>query len=506
MADPADNDAIPSMRPIAPGAFGEAQARRLLWRAGFGATPSQIRTLASWGPERAVDHLLEVERIPYEGERDDRFDRDIMLVDDTNREVYRRAQRQGDEDTLARLRLRRQEQQRRDREQVQQMQRWWLARMIETPRPLEEKMTLFWHGRLATSYRKIENSAHCLKQNQTFRANALGTLGEMLLALIRDPAMLAYLDNDRSRKERPNENLARELMELFSLGEGAYTERDIQEGARALTGHTFEGNEFVFREAWHDEGPKSILGVTGPLNGDDFVRAILAKPQCATFLASGLYRFFVDADLVEDEREQPEGARAAVRHLALTLRRTKYALKPALRALFLSEHFYDDAHENAQIKSPAELVVGAVRSLGAPPRDLGAIIDAMERMGQELFFPPSVAGWPGGRTWINTSTLYVRQNILVFLLTGKAPGGARGQFESEGYDPTPLVADLAAREPGAERDPAKVVDHLLRLTLGDAKPDRARLVLASAAGKAMTPDVVTECLTLITATPEYQLC
>ncbi len=494
------------MRPIDGAAFGEAQARRLLWRAGFGGTPAQARTLALWGPERAVDHLLEVDKIAYEGERDDRFDLSIMDVDETNRAEYRRAQRAGDEDTLARLRLRRQEQQRRDREQIQQMQRWWLARMIETPRPLEEKMTLFWHGRLATSYRKIENSAHCLRQNQMFRANALGNFGDVLLRLIRDPAMLGYLDNHNSRKERPNENLARELMELFSLGEGAYTERDIQEGARALTGHTFEGNEFVFREAWHDGGPKTILGASGALTGDDFVRAILARAECSRFLADGLYRFFVRCDLPEDERERTEGEKQAVRQIASALVRGRYELRPALRLLFLSERFYDESNEGAQIKSPVELVVGAIRSLGAPARDLGVLVDAMERMGQELFFPPSVAGWEGGRSWVNTSTLYVRQNILVYLLTGRLPGSDFEPFEAHGYDPTPLLAELGAREPGAERDATKVVDHLLRVTLGGASAERARLLIDRIGGRAVTPDVVTECLTLISAAPEYQLC
>ncbi|MEO1512234.1 MAG: DUF1800 family protein, partial [Planctomycetota bacterium] len=219
--------------------FGYDQARHLLLRAGFGGTPQQIRTLAGWGVERAVDHLLEVERIPYEATPDQSFDRDIVRpFSDAERRAYRQAQRRGDEDTLARLRLTRQQMQRQDRRQIGAVQRWWLERMIETPRPLEEKMTLFWHGHFATSYRKVEDSFHMFQQNELFRAHALGNFGDLLFRIIRDPAMIRYLDNQASSAQSPNENLARELMELFSLGEGNYSERDIKEGARALTGYT----------------------------------------------------------------------------------------------------------------------------------------------------------------------------------------------------------------------------------------------------------------------------
>ena len=499
-----------SLRAIAAADFGYEQARHLLWRAGFGGPPDQVRAIADWGPARAVGALVEVGKVGgYEPPRADEFESDLMQpLSMAERGEYRRAQRVRDEDALARFRSRRQRQQRLDRAQVRDMQRWWLTRMIESPRPLEEKMTLFWHGHFATSYRTIENSYHVYLQNQLFRAHAVGNFGELLFRIIRDPAMLKYLDNDENRKRSPNENLARELMELFSLGEGNYSERDIREGARALTGFTFRGNEFVFDAANHDEGLKTILDSKGRLDGDGFVKAILAQPACSEFIAARIYRFFVrEIPAPGDPAHKP--VRSVIRQLASTLRAARYELAPMLERLFRSEHFYDPGSMRTQIKSPAMLVVGAVRSMRTPVRDLGILADALELMGQDLFFPPNVAGWEGGRSWINTSTLFVRQNILNFLLTGRTPSGYRRPARIDRYDPTSLLGDLGETDPGADRDPEKVVRYLLRFALGgDPDPRKVRSLVEFLGGHAgrLTPDAVAGVLALITAMPEYQLC
>ncbi|MCK6477230.1 MAG: DUF1800 domain-containing protein, partial [Phycisphaerales bacterium] len=283
-----------SLNPIRPHHFGYDQARHLLWRAGFGGTPAQIQTLASWGPEKAVDYILDFDKAAADPVSGDLFDADIMRpASAEEREAYRKAQRAQDEDALAKFRQERQNRERSDRSQMTEIQKWWLKRMIETPRPLEEKMTLFWHGILATNYRTIENSYHMFLQNQMFRRNALGNFGQMLFDLIRDPAMIKYLDNDESRKGRPNENLAREIMELFSLGVGNYTEKDIKEGARALTGYTFRDDEFYFDQKNHDNGEKVILGKKAPLDGDGFVKAILETRACSAYVARRVYGFFV---------------------------------------------------------------------------------------------------------------------------------------------------------------------------------------------------------------------
>lgn len=493
--------------PIRDEDFGFEQARHLLWRAGFGGTPQQIQTLVGWGPEKSVDYLLNVEQVPFEDVRADAFDKDIIRPPTPEeRAEYARAARAQDEETVARFRAMQQERERRDRRQMREIQKWWLTRMIETPRPLEEKMTLFWHGHFATSYRTIENSYHMFVQNQLFRRHALGNYGELLFQIIRDPAMIAYLDNNDSRRNQPNENLARELMELFSLGVGNYTERDIKEGARALTGYTFADDEFVFDERNHDPGNKTILGTHGPLDGDGFVTAILEHRACAPFMCRKLYRFFA-ADLPASGRPDPD-TEAVLRQMVSTMLSSRYRVKPVLRRLLLSNHFYAPQVMGQQIKSPVQLVVGAIRSLNTPVRDLSVLADAMKLMGQDLFFPPSVAGWEGGRSWINTSTMFVRQNALSFLLTGKKPQGFDAMASEEPYDPTPLLSDLARVRPEAAKDPGDVVEYLLRLTLGGA-PSHAKRTLEAFVqqhSSSVNRDLITGVLLLISAMPEYQLC
>jgi uncharacterized protein (DUF1800 family) len=494
-------DAIPSAK------FGFGEARHLLWRAGFGGTPEQIQILAQWGPEKAVDHLVNYEAIPCDEVRKEEFDRNIMRPPTADeRDMLAKARRSNDEDAVARFRARRQESERDDREQMRRMQHWWMKRMIESPRPLEEKMTLFWHGHFATSYRTIENSYHMFVQNQMFRKNAVGDFRQLLFSIVRDPAMLAYLDNDDSRKGKPNENLAREIMELFSLGVGNYTEQDIKEGARALTGYTYNDDEFVFNKQNHDNGMKNILGKNGTLDGEGFVTAILEQRACSQFIATKLYRYFV-AEYPTGREEIDKPAKAVIRDLASSLLRSKYELKPVLIRLFRSEHFYDAAVMNEMIKSPVELVVGAVRSLNTPVRELGVLVAAVGAMGQNIGYPPSVKGWDGGRSWINTSTLFIRQNIMCYLLSGKLPVGYDALATDEKYDPAPLLAALAKSD-NADRDPERVVEYVLRFTLGTQAPRNRETLRAfiKEHGDRISPEIVTGLLLLVTAMPEYQLC
>jgi uncharacterized protein (DUF1800 family) len=495
-----------SMRPITPERFGYAEARHLLMRAGFGGSPDQIRALADMGPEAAVDLVLNDRATDAYPDPTMGDFADGLMREPTREEqmAYRRAREAQDEEAIAAFRRRRAMMERDDREQMSDMQRWWLRRMIESPRPMQEKMTLFWHGHFATGYRTIENSFQMYQQNLVFRRHALGNFGDLMFGIIRDPAMIRYLNNDRNRKEAPNENLARELMELFSLGEGHYEESDIKEGARALTGYTVDGNAFVFDERMHDGGNKRILGASGTLDGDGFVKAILAQRACAEFISLKLYRFFVRHP--SEDGPEDRGVQSVVRAMASEMVRSRYEIKPVVRMMLLSEHFYDPSNRGVQIKSPAELVVGAVRTLGTPVRDLAILNDALGLMGQSLFHPPNVAGWAGGRTWINTSTLYIRQNVLNFLLTGKTPTGYDALAKQEAYDPSGLLRDLARSEPGAERDREKVVRYLLAFALGDSVSDARRETLMAFGGDRLTPDVVTGMVALITAMPEYQLC
>lgn len=510
---PAPSDEIePSLRPILKKDFGYEQARHLLWRAGFGGSEQQIRLLVSWGPEKSVDYLLNVDKVSYPWPEPDAFDKNIMHPPTADeREMYRKAQRAQDEDTLAEIRAERQRREQEDRRQMRDLQKWWLKRMIETPRPLEEKMTLFWHGLLATNYRTIENSYHMFQQNQLYRKHALGSYADLLKGLIRDPAMLAYLNNNQSKKEKPNENLAREIMELFSLGVGNYTEHDIKEGARALTGYTFEDDGFVFEKKNHDSGVKNILKNSGPFDGDDFVRIILAQSACPKYITRKLYSFFV-ADVPPDERggdkELPPAQRQVLRQLASSFGQGGYQIKPLLRRLFLSQHFYEARFLNDQIKSPVMVAVGAVRSLNAPVRDLTIVADALDLMGQNIFYPPSVKGWDGGRSWINTSTLFVRQNTLAFLLTGKKPQGYDSSADTQKYDVTKLLDNADGDSLIAKGDVEAVADAIQRLTLGwSPKAGRDALIeFAKSNGGKLDDRVLMGMLLLVTAMPEYQLC
>ncbi|MFG0331604.1 MAG: DUF1800 family protein [Phycisphaerales bacterium] len=495
-----------SLRPLRESEFGYWQASHLLTRAGFGGTPDQIRLLADWGLEKSVRHLVYFENAPSSPVTSDSFDDSIMAPPSPEeRLAYRRALQAQDEATVERFRERRQEQQRQDRRQIREVQRWWLKRLIESPRPLEEKMTLFFHGHFATSYRKVENSYHLFLQNQTFRKHATGNFADLCFQIIRDPAMIAYLDNNNSHRRSPNENLARELMELFTLGEGvAYSERDIKEGARALTGYTYDYNSFIFREEWHDNEPKRILGKLGNFNGDDFVRIILGRPECSVFLCLKLYRFFVN--------DLPNGAdretRTLIESLAREMRSNKYDLAPTLETLFKSEAFYDEANVAARIKSPAQLAVQATRAMRLPIRDLNLVVEALDLMGQNLFFPPSVKGWEGGRSWINTSTLYVRQNLLTHLLTGQMPSGFSASGGRLDLDAMSLLTHLE-RDDRGEYDIDQAVRYLVKLSFGrDIEESRMTELMqfTKSHGGRMSNDLVVALLCLMTAMPEYQLC
>lgn len=492
----------PSLKALAPEKFDYWRAHHLLNRAGFGGTPAQVRHLTDLGLEKAVDALVDFEKLPGDPIDEGAFDADIIRpLTESERREQQEARRTNNEAVLERFQRMRNEATQNDRKQLAEMRKWWLQRMIETPRPLEERLTLFWHGHFATGYRTIEDSWHMFRQNQFFRANAAGNFGDLARGIIRDPAMLRYLDNNRNRRRQPNENLARELMELFTMGEGRYSERDIKEGARALTGYTFEDDAFVLTANEHDGGAKTILGRTGSWDGDDFVRLILESKATSEFIALKLYRAFV-SDLPGPPSKDRQ---RFIEALARRLRDTRYALRPVLKALFRSEHFHDPEHQAAMIKSPVQLIVGAIRSLHTPTRELSALASASELMGQDLFQPPSVKGWDGGRAWINTATLFVRQNVMIYLMTGVRPAAFQWEGDSAEFDPMHLVAHLGERA----SDPVTVVDYLLRFMLGTAPaPDRSEVLLAflRERGNRIDRDRLVGVLCLIAAMPEYQLC
>ena len=499
--------ALPNeLKPLDPKRFDADCARHLLNRAGFGGTPQQVQALADLGLTRAVATLVDYEKRPFTDKGAEEFDKDIIRPPtDEERATIAQARRNGDEAAQQKLERERNRRQSDDREQFREMQKWWLQRMIETPRPLEEKMTLFWHGHFASGFRTVEDSWHMYQQNQLFRKFATGNFAQLVRAVVRDPAMIKYLDNDENRKGRPNENLARELMELFTLGEGrGYTENDIKEGARALTGLTFRDDEGRFDAGNHDTGSKTIFGYTGTFDPDGFVNLILARKECPEFICMKLYRFLVNDAPGEFAKDQM----AVIGAMAKLFVERKGELKPVLRALFESEHFHHPANRGAIIKSPVQLGVQAVRQFHTPVRELSVLLSACDLMGQNLFQPPNVKGWDGGRGWINTSTLFTRQNLCVYLLTGRSPKSKEWEANKDGYDARHLVDAVRGADGRVPLEGG--VAWLLQCALcGPAQPERTAAVAQNLRGRGMGLDAnegVIEALCLVTAMPEYQLC
>ncbi len=276
----------------------------------------------------------------------------------------------------------------------------WINRMATTDAQLREKMSLFWHdhfaSRLPLQYFIMQ------QQNNIIRKYALGSFGDLLKAVSKDAAMLRYLNNQQNRKDSPNENFAREVMELFTLGRGHYSEQDIKEAARAFTGWSSKARgEFVFRKQWHDSGKKSVLGHTGHFNGDDILDILLAQPQTAKYITRKIYQYFVNTTVDEQMVEKWSTA----------FFESDYDIEALMRSIFSSEHFYASQNVGTRIKSPVEYIVSLMRRLEISFPDKDATIFMQKAMGQVLFSPPNVAGWPDGRAWIDSSSIMLRMQI-----------------------------------------------------------------------------------------------
>ena len=309
----------------------------------------------------------------------------------------------------------RRDEQRLRAQRYEVLRAWWVREMLATPSPLTERMTLFWHNHFTSGQDKVAFPQHMAQQNLLLRRDALGNFGDLLHAVAKDPAMLQYLDGASNRKGRPNENFAREVMELFTLGEGHYTQRDVSEAARAYTGWSLDPDTqaYVWRANQHDDGDKTVLGQTGPFDGDQVLDILLARPETATFVTTRLWREFVS--------DTPDPVRIAP--IAQQFRASHYEIKVALRGLFLSDAFWDDGNRGVLVKSPAEFVVGTLRAFDVSYDNAGPFVAQMRTLGENLFYPPNVKGWPGGTTWINSSTLLARKQFVeqLFRATEAAP-------------------------------------------------------------------------------------
>ncbi|MCI0341338.1 MAG: DUF1800 domain-containing protein [Planctomycetales bacterium] len=462
--DPAaPGGAIAALEPLPEAEWTEAAAAHLLRRAGFGGTPADVAALHARGLRGAVDWLVG----PSGGGEGDAGALPPFKATVTEHPSKDEMMALSDEERKERVK----EYRRDDQRQLMALRAWWLDRMVRTPRPLEERMTLFWHGHFCSGHRDVKDSYAMHLQNETLRRHALGNFGALCRAIARDPAMLEYLDNRVNRRQHPNENFARELMELFTLGVGNYGEADIQEAARAFTGWTCEGTRFVERRRWHDPGEKTVLGQNGRWDGDDVIRILLEQPVCAIFLATKLFRHF--------GHEAPPGD--VVRGLAETLRKSGYEIRPLLRRLFLSREFYAPRSVGTRVKSPVDMAVSLARAMAwdGLPVPAGMLLSrAAGQLGEELFEPPNVKGWPGGRDWIGTATLFGRYNLAGAMVASPRememraaalrrllpPGQAMPGEEMPGEEEDPHAeSGMPAAPEGAPGAARKAKDRALRL-------------------------------------------
>ncbi|MDA1133020.1 MAG: DUF1800 domain-containing protein [Proteobacteria bacterium] len=329
---------------------------------------------------------------------------------------------------------RRQQLQRERRAQGRRLKAWWYSEMLHTPSPFTERMVLFWHGHFTSSLQKVRVPELMFAQNMLFRRHATGNFAALLREVSKDPAMMVYLDTNSNTRTAPNENYARELMELFTLGEGqGYTENDVVEAARALTGWRYlHGRGFRISGGDRDIGQKTILGRTGRFDGDDLIDILLDQPRLAEHITERLWLEFVSAtpDMAE------------VRRLAADFRESGYEIRPLLHGLLMTAAFRDPANRGTMVKSPTDLIVGTLRLVRyRPTEEPMGLANIGRTLGQELFEPPNVKGWPGGLAWIDTSLLPERYS---FLTTVAQVGDALGMMAA----PPPRLDSQARRAVG----------------------------------------------------------
>jgi uncharacterized protein (DUF1800 family) len=353
-----------------------SQVAHLLRRAGFGSTEAELDQYTPLGFAGALERLLNPEQV------DDSATDQLLapLTTDLG-----------------------------DPKKIESAKFWWFNRMLDTQRPLQEKMTLFWHNHFATANSKVNNSVLMLQQIQLFRDNGLGDFETLLQKVTRDPATLIWLDNRLNRKGATNENFAREVQELFTVGIGNYTEQDIKEAARAFTGHTLDKNAmYVFNKAQHDAGEKTFQGQTGNFDADDILGILVRNPATARFITTKLFTYFA--------YDNPDPS--TIDRLANTFVSSNFDMRSVLRDLFSGPEFLSAQAFHGQIKQPVDLVVGSLKSLNV--QNVGPdVTQFLRRMGQDLLNPPDVSGWKPGSAWINATTLFERFNWGNRLATGR---------------------------------------------------------------------------------------
>ena len=444
--------------PYVPGDKAPWDLRRVVHlhrRAGFAATWNELQRDLHDGPGKSTDRLLKAQA--RDGVPDD-----FRLVADTL------AERAADPAGL---------------------KAWWTYRMYHGPDPLGERLTLLWHNHFATSNDKVNDTAVMRRQNELFRQHGRGPFCKLLKAVLHDAALLIWLDAPANRKGKPNENLGRELMELFTLGVGNYSETDVKEAARALTGWKLARGEFRDWAPDHDDGEKTLLGHKGRWKGDDLVRILLEHPATSKRLAWRICEWLMGEKVVGS---------AAVDALAAGLRKHDLDIGWAVEKVLRSRAFFADVNLSNRVLGPVEFLVGVARALECfdPPPSSVLLGEWSARLGQDLFYPPNVGGWTGGRDWLTTQAIIGRANYAVALLEGRL--WAR---------PVSLDGIALAKRHAHSRDLEDVLTFCAELLTG-APPDaawRKRLLAALGPKAKLTPDDVRAGIALVVASPEVQL-
>lgn len=374
--------------------------QHLLWRAAFGPTAENAGSLDTISPKKLWELLVKTsEKTP------ERMNVSQNLID-----TYFSGAKEMDAMKKPELtKEQRKEIQDMSREGLRKLNIAWLDKMVNSESQLSEKMSLFWHGHFAC---RVNNSFFQQELLQVIRENALGNFKDLIMAVSKSPAMLQFLNNQQNRKQHPNENFAREVMELFTMGRGNYSETDVKEAARAFTGWGFNPKgEFMFRRFQHDDGSKTVLGKTGNFNGDDIINLLIEQKQTARFISKKVYKYFVN-DNVDD---------AKVEWLGNRFYQSSYDIKKLLEDIYTSDWFYAEKNVGTKIKSPIELLAGIRRLLPMQMENDQSQLLFQRTLGQVLFFPPNVAGWPGGKNWIDSSSLMLRLRIPQILTANEIP-------------------------------------------------------------------------------------
>ena len=464
--------------------WSSVTAAHLLRRAGFGGRPEDAEGLVAAGLEGAVDRLLSQEErgLPLPPVTDP--------AEERRRRELRRALRS--EEPAARREFGAYN--RAMSETFEAMRAWWLQCMRADGAGVREKLTLFWHGHFATSQTKVRFNHLMLGQNETFRRFGTGPFGVLCAAMVRDPAMLVWLDGRQSQAKAPNENFSREILELFTLGEGHYTEEDIREAARCFTGWTVNpaNGQSVFVPRRHDDGRKKLFGRAGKFGAEDAVEVICAQPRCAEFLAGKLWEFYA----------YPRPEPALVKSLAAHYRKTGLHTGELLRMIFTRPEFYSPRARATQVKSPVQWMVQAARETGRQLLPPGVALPLAAELGQNLFMPPSVKGWDGGTAWVNSATLIRRSNTALLFSTAAPPL----PLEVQSLD-TAAWAAVAPREVRA--DPVtlgrRLEEVFLAVPPAPATLQRLQAVLEQV-DFPCSDETVREASVVLLGSPEYNLC